>query len=156
MWGCLAKVTVPPPKKVKIGPKTIDCIFIGYAHNNIAYQFLVHESNIPNIHKNTIMELRNASFFEDVFPCKFKEELGSSKRKLETINENSQNQNEDSEFELRHSKRARIEKYFGQDFLTNMLEGEPQTYKEAVNSIEGLMWKEAIQSEIDSTLQNHT
>ena len=37
-----------------------------------------------------------------------------------------------------------------------MLEGEPQTYKEAVNSTKGLMWKEAIQSEIDSILQNHT
>ncbi|RVW62815.1 Retrovirus-related Pol polyprotein from transposon TNT 1-94 [Vitis vinifera] len=102
MWGCLAKVAVPPPKKVKIGPKTIDCIFIGYAHNSNAYRFLVYESNIPDIHKNTIMESRNASFFEDVFPC------------------------------------------------------EPQTFKEAVNSTEGLMWKEAIKSEIDSILQNHT
>ena len=60
MWVCLAKVTVPLPKKVKIGPKYIDCIFIGYAHNNAAYQFHVHESNIPDIHKNTIMESRNA------------------------------------------------------------------------------------------------
>ena len=37
-----------------------------------------------------------------------------------------------------------------------MLEGEPQTYKEAVNSTESLMWKEAIKSEIDSILHNHT
>ena len=72
VWGCLAKVAIPPPKKVKIGPKTIDCIFIGYAHNNTAYLFLIHESNIPNIHKNTIMESRDVSFFEDVFPCKSK------------------------------------------------------------------------------------
>ena len=28
VWGCLAKVAVPPPKKVTIGPKTVDCIFI--------------------------------------------------------------------------------------------------------------------------------
>ena len=79
VWGCLAKVAVPPPKKVKIGPKTIDCIFIGYAHNNAAYRFLTHESNIPDIHKNTIMESRNASFFEDVFLCKSKVEQNSSK-----------------------------------------------------------------------------
>ena len=89
VWGCLTKVAVPPPKKVKIGLKTIDCIFISYAHNSIAYQFLVHESNILDIHKNTIMESRNASLFEDVFPCKCKEEPSSSKRVLETINENS-------------------------------------------------------------------
>ena len=36
-----------------------------------------------------------------------------------------------------------------------MLEGEPWTFKEVVNSIEGLMWKKAIKSEIDSILQNH-
>ena len=117
-------MAVPPPKKVKIEPKTVDCIFIGYAHNSIAYRFLVHESNIPDIYKITIMESRNASFFEDVFPCKFKEEPCSSKRK-ETINENSQDQNEDSEVEPRRSKRARIEKSFGLDFLTYMLEEEP-------------------------------
>ncbi|WKA01333.1 hypothetical protein VitviT2T_019618 [Vitis vinifera] len=151
MWGCLAKVAVPPPKKVKIGPKTIDCIFIGYAHNSNAYRFLVYESNIPDIHKNTIMESRNASFFEDVFPCKSKEEPSSSKRMLE-----SQDQNEEVEVEPRRSKRVRTEKSFGPDFLTFMLEGEPQTFKEAVNSTEGLMWKEAIKSEIDSILQNHT
>ena len=37
-----------------------------------------------------------------------------------------------------------------------MLEGEPRNYKEAVNSTEGLMWKEAIDSEIESILHNHT
>ena len=100
------------------------------------------------------MESRNASFFEDVFPCKFKEEPDSSKRKLETINENSQYQNKNSEVESRRSKRAKIEKSFGPNFY--MLKGEPQTYKKIVNSTKGLMWKEAIHSEIDSILQNHT
>ena len=47
------------------------------------------ESNIPDIHKNMIMESRNTSFFEDVFPCKSREESSSTKRVLETINENS-------------------------------------------------------------------
>ena len=37
-----------------------------------------------------------------------------------------------------------------------MLEGESRTYKEAVNSTEGLMWEEAIDSEIESILHNHT
>ena len=78
------------------------------------------------------MESRNASFFESVFPCKSIEELSSSKRVLETINENSQNQ--DGEIEPRRSKRARTEKYFGPDFLMYELEGEPLTFKEGVNS----------------------
>ena len=85
------------------------------------------------------MELRNASFFEDVFPYGSKEKPGSSKRVLETIHENSQDEDTDEEVEPRRSKRARIEKSFGPDFLTYMLEGEPQTYKEAVNSTESLM-----------------
>ena len=67
--------------------------------------------NIPNIHKNTIIESRNASLFEDVFPSKFIEEPSSSKRVLETINENSLDKNEDSEVELRHSKREKVEIY---------------------------------------------
>ena len=37
-----------------------------------------------------------------------------------------------------------------------MLEGEPQTYKEAVNSTEDLMWKEVINSEIESIQHNLT
>ncbi|WOH14828.1 hypothetical protein DCAR_0934351 [Daucus carota subsp. sativus] len=41
--------------------------------------------------------------------------------------------------------------------MTYLLEeGDPKTYKEAVTSPDGPMWKEAIKSEIDSILQNHT
>ena len=156
VWGCLTKVVVPPPKKVRIGPKTIDCIFISYAHNSVAYRFLVYESNIPDIHQNTIMESRNASFFEDVFPYGSKEKPSSSKRVLETIHETSKDEDTDGEVEPRRSKRAKTEKSFGPDFLTYMLEGEPQTYKEAVNSTESLIWKEVIKSEINSILHNHT
>ena len=39
VWECLAKVMVPIPKRINIGPNTIDCIFIGYAINNSAYRF---------------------------------------------------------------------------------------------------------------------
>ena len=31
VWGCLVKVAVLKPKKVKVGPKTVDYVFIGYA-----------------------------------------------------------------------------------------------------------------------------
>ena len=101
---------------MKIGPKTIDCVFIGYAHNNTAYRFLIHESNILDIHKNTIMESMNASFFEDSFPCKSKEEPSSLKRVLETINRNSQDQDKDVEVEPRRRKRVRTEKSLSRFF----------------------------------------
>ena len=101
-------MVVPPPTKVKIRLKTSDCIFIGYTHNSTAYRFLVHESNIPNIHKNMIIESRNASFF--AVPCKSKEKPNSSKQVLETIYGNSQDENNDSEVEPKCSKKVRIEK----------------------------------------------
>ena len=82
------------------------------------------------------MESKNASFFEDIFPCRFKDEASSSKRTLETIDSQDHKSDEEVEVEPRHSKRTRIEKSFGLDFLTYMLESEPQTFKEMVNSSE--------------------
>lgn len=80
------------------------------------------------------MESRNASFFEHVFPCKFKEEASSSKRTYETMNENSQDKEveEEVEVEPRRSKREKTEKSYGPDFLTYMLETEHQSFKEAI------------------------
>ena len=75
---------------------------------------------------------------------------------LETINENSQDENKSGEVEPRHSKSPRTEKSFSLDFLTFVLKGEPRTFKEAMNSSESFMWKETIKSEIDSILYNHT
>uniref|UniRef100_A0A2N9GPK3 Integrase catalytic domain-containing protein n=1 Tax=Fagus sylvatica TaxID=28930 RepID=A0A2N9GPK3_FAGSY len=162
VWGCLAKVAVPIPKKVKIGPKTVDCVFIGYAHNSSAYRFLIHKSDIPDMHVNTIIESRNASFFEEIFPCKPTQEtnsLNSLKRNLESTSSTSHDQElmeERNEVEPRRSKRTKTSKTFGPDFLTFMLEDEPQSFKEAMSMPEAPLWKEAVNSEIESILQNHT
>ncbi|GJW93086.1 zinc finger, CCHC-type containing protein [Tanacetum coccineum] len=58
--------------------------------------------------------------------------------------------------EPRRSKRARNEKSFGPDFVSFMVENKPTSYREAVTSSEGQQWREAIKSEIESILQNHT
>ncbi|OIT28554.1 hypothetical protein A4A49_65013, partial [Nicotiana attenuata] len=79
------------------------------------------------------------------------------------------------ENELRRSKRRRIEASFGPDFITaflteiidlNVLIDElvsiyligkdPKTYSEAMRSIDASFWKEAIKSELDSIVSNHT
>ena len=67
VWRCLAKVVVPTTKKVKIGPKIVDYIFMGNAQNKKAYWFLVYDLKIPDIQINTIMESRNASFLKMYF-----------------------------------------------------------------------------------------
>ena len=70
VWRCLAKVLIPEPKKRKLGPKTVDCMFIGYAHNSAAYRFLVLKNNCNLFDVNTIIESKNAYFFENIFPMK--------------------------------------------------------------------------------------
>nr|AAW57815.1 putative polyprotein [Oryza sativa Japonica Group] len=69
-WGCLAKVNVPITKKRKLGPKIMDCVFLGYAHHSIAYRFLIVKSKVHDMHVGTIMESRDATFFESFFPMK--------------------------------------------------------------------------------------
>jgi hypothetical protein len=55
-WGCLAKVNVPINKKRKLGSKTIDCVFLGYAFHSIGYRFLIINSGVPDMLVGTIME----------------------------------------------------------------------------------------------------
>ena len=74
VWGCLAKVSTPLPKKIKLGFEMMDCIFIYYALNSSAYSFMIYKSEIPDIHVNMIIESRNDVFFKDVFPYKRKED----------------------------------------------------------------------------------
>ena len=152
VWGCLAKVTVPKPKKVKIGPKTVDHIFIGYAQNSNAYRFLIHKSEIPDIHVNTIIESKDASFFENIFPYNLVyEPIDNNKRPRDTISKS-----DPMEDEPRRSKRQRTSTSFGPDFLTYLLENEPWTFKETVTSPEAPFSKEAINSEVEFVLSNHT
>jgi len=62
-WGCLAKVNVSINKKRKLGPKTVDCVFLGYAIHNVGYRFLIINSRVHDMLVGTIMESRDATFF---------------------------------------------------------------------------------------------
>jgi hypothetical protein len=66
-WGCLAKVNVPINKKHKLGSKTVNYVFLGYAHHSIAYRFLVIKSIVPDVHVDTFLESRDVTFFENIF-----------------------------------------------------------------------------------------
>ena len=66
-WGCLAKINVPITKKCKLGPKTMDCVFLGYAIHSVGYIFLIVKSGVPDMHVGTITESRDATFFENIF-----------------------------------------------------------------------------------------
>ncbi|PHU21498.1 hypothetical protein BC332_06605 [Capsicum chinense] len=153
VWGCLAKVQVPMPKRVKIGPKTMDCIFIGYAKSSKVCRFLVHKSKHPDINENTVIESDNAEFFENIYPYKTRHEQSSegSKRHRDEPSENLHN-----EENARRSTCQRTFTTFGSDFVTFLLENEPQTFEKIMLSSNSSFWKEAVNSEIDSILSNHT
>jgi hypothetical protein len=61
---------VPINKKCKLGPKIVDCVFLGYAHHSIAYRFLVIKLEVPDVHVDTFSESRDVTFFENIFPMK--------------------------------------------------------------------------------------
>ena len=74
--------------------------------------------------------------------------------------------------EPRRSKRARKDNSFGPDFISLclsesslvnddfvhlfVLEDDPRTYDEAMRSVDAVFWKEAIDSELQSILNNNT
>ncbi|KAL0303170.1 UNVERIFIED_CONTAM: Retrovirus-related Pol polyprotein from transposon TNT 1-94 [Sesamum radiatum] len=61
VWGCLAKVAYPDFRKSNIGPRTFNCVFVGYAQSSAAYRFMC-------LHDNSFCESRDAEFFELIFP----------------------------------------------------------------------------------------
>jgi hypothetical protein len=130
-WGCLAKVNIPIPKKRKLGPKTVDCVFLGYAQRSIAYRFLVVKSEVPDMHVDTIMESRDATFFENIFPMKdmhsiarFSSEIIPESSTTDEYFEQSHEEvlEKDNNEVPRRNKRQRIAKSFGDDFIVYLVD----------------------------------
>jgi hypothetical protein len=143
----LAKVNIPIPKKHKLGPKTVDCIFLGYAQWNIGYSFLVVKSEVSDMHVDTIMKSPDATFFENMFPIKdmhstarFSFEIipesCTSDDYFEQPHENvfeDVHENDDNEAPTR-SKRWRTAKSFGDDFIVYLVDDTPTSIVEAYAS----------------------
>ena len=163
VWGCLAKVLLPENKKRKLGSKTFDCMFIGYVQNSpaskysAAYRFLVIRSENNVMEPNTIVETKNAEFFEHIFPMKISLARSSQPLTVRPNSEPSEIQEEPSEIqELRRSKRVKRNTNLGDDFYTFLIDDDPQTYHEAISSPDAIFWKEAIKTELESIKNNHT
>jgi hypothetical protein len=146
-WSCLTKVNVPINKKRKLGTKTVDCVFLGYAHHSTAYRFLVIKSEIPDVHIDTFLESCDVTFFENIFPMKNSYDMSSLPTNVlaDTSPEPSKffdhaehipepiHEEIDSEA-LRRSKRPRIAKSFGDDFTIYLMNDTPKTIVEAFAS----------------------
>ncbi|KAL0315203.1 UNVERIFIED_CONTAM: Retrovirus-related Pol polyprotein from transposon TNT 1-94 [Sesamum calycinum] len=146
VWGCLAKVLVPEHKRKKLGPKTVDAVFLGYVETSYALRFLVIKSKIPGIEVNTIVEFHDVVFLEDVFPMKIgipssvsldysltSTSIPEHVEKMTNvgINPNSTSLTHEESDIPRRSKRARVVKDFGSDFVTYNIEDDPMDVKTA-------------------------
>ena len=63
---------------------------------------------------------------------------------------------EDNNTVTRKSKRQRVAKFFGEDFIIYLTEDTPTTIAEAYSSIDADLWKKTVQSEMDSIMSNGT
>ncbi|GJR32293.1 pol polyprotein [Tanacetum coccineum] len=68
VWGCLAKVQIPLPKRTKLGIKTVNCVYLGSTKNSAAYRKRVLDDQLSQDQRD------NASEFlqENVEPKRIK------------------------------------------------------------------------------------
>jgi hypothetical protein len=126
-------VKIPINKKHKLGPKTVDCILLGYAHHNTTYKSLVIKSNTPDILVDSLMESWDVTFFENIFPKKDAYSLPSSSNEfipeptltIEPTENPHENKEDDSGVAPRRSERQRIAKSFGEDFTVYLVNDTP-------------------------------
>ena len=79
----------------------------------------------------------------------------SGKSSQKRIYEVASSSHQDVE-EPRRSKRAKVSKTFGSDYLAYMLENEPNTLKELMSTPEVMFQKKVVNGEIKSIMKNHT
>ncbi|CAJ2638269.1 unnamed protein product [Trifolium pratense] len=146
-WGCLAYVRKPDPKRVKLASRAYECVFIGYAANSKAYRFF-------DLNAKVIIESVDANFFEDKFPFKLRNSGGTESSHIPVIRNSESNNN--TEIELRRSKRVRVAKDYGPEYSAYTLEEDPKNLQEALSSLDADLWQEAINDEMDSLESNET
>ncbi|GKA57868.1 zinc finger, CCHC-type containing protein [Tanacetum coccineum] len=148
-WGeAMAVVRLPDLKRKALCEKGIDCNFVGYAEHSKAYRFYVIEPNYF-VFINSIIESRDAIFDENRF--------SSIPRPKDIIPNFDESQRDDhsndvpSETPKPHrGKRARKAKSYGSD-----IEEDPRTYNKAMQSRDVTLWKEVINDEIGSIMENN-
>ncbi|GKA78207.1 zinc finger, CCHC-type containing protein [Tanacetum coccineum] len=171
-WGeAMAVVRLPDPKRKTLGEKGINCIFVRYAEHSKAYRFYVIEPN-ESVSINSIIESRDAIFDENRFSL-----IPKPKDIIPNVQESQMDDHTDDVpnkiLEPRRGKRAKKAKSYGFDFQLYLVEGsrdqvgsqysyrfsieeDPRTYNEVMQSRDAAFWKEAIDDEIGSIMENNT
>jgi hypothetical protein len=119
------------------------------------------------MHVGTIMESRDTIFFENEFPIKIAPSTTSHESVIPREHENfipiehieeplTQNPEEDNIVVTRKSKRQRVAKSFGDDYIVYLVDDTPTTIEHVYSSPDADLWKEAVWSEMDSIMSNGT
>ncbi|GKB03176.1 zinc finger, CCHC-type containing protein [Tanacetum coccineum] len=171
-WGdAMAVVRLPDRKRKTLGEKGIYCIFVGYDEPSKEYRFYVIEPN-DSISINSIIESRDALFDKNHF--------SSIPRPKDIIPNSDESQRDDHSDDVpnetpepRKGKRVRKAKSYSSDFQLYLVEGsrdqigsqysycysieeDHRTYNEAMQSRDAAFWKEVIDDEIGSIMENNT
>ncbi|GKA17377.1 zinc finger, CCHC-type containing protein [Tanacetum coccineum] len=171
-----SKVNGPETKKKLWVKNGIDCIFVGYAEHSKAYKFYVIEpNNVVSI--NSIIESRDATNLMRTFSLQLPRTKGNYTKLWKNLKRMiilMMYQVKTSETSRRcKGKRVRKAKSYGSDFQLYLVEGsrdqvglqysycysieeDLRTYNEAVQSRDAAFWKEAIDDEIGSIMENNT
>ena len=132
---------------------------------------MVIEPN-SSIGVNTIIESRDAVFYENIFTTIPRLESNQEKEFILLLSEKSSELPSES-IEPRRSKKARNAKSFGPDFVvylvevtrnyhnrqimvSSVMEPYPLTFEEAMKSNDSAFWKEAVNDEMDYIMGNKT
>ena len=114
VWGCITYYRVPKNKRIKLEPRALKSVFVGYAENSKPYR-------LHDLDCNMIVESRDAKFFENKF-------LNNSRVGNDPQSEPSSSNNADpshgtkrkeidTPFESRRNQRQRKEKSLSFDFI---------------------------------------
>nr|GFA72174.1 zinc finger, CCHC-type [Tanacetum cinerariifolium] len=145
-WGeAIAVVRLLDPKRKTLDEKGIDCIFVGYAEHSKAYRFYVIEPN-DSVSINSIIESRDAIFDDNHFY--------SIPRPKDIIPNSDESQRDDHYDDVPiEGSRDQVESQYSYCYS---IEKDPRTYNEAMQSRDVAFWKEAIDDETRSIMENNT
>nr|GEV90079.1 zinc finger, CCHC-type [Tanacetum cinerariifolium] len=178
VWGCRAVVRLSDPKLKTLGERGIECIFVGYAEHSKTFRFYVIEPN-NSVLINSIIESKDAIFDENRFSSVPRPSQKSMVKGTEDSNglvvpeKVTEEVVQKPEPELRKSKKNRTPKDFEPEFQLYLIEGtrdevsdqhsycfiienDPKTFDEAMNSQDVAFWKVATNDEMDSIMGNNT
>jgi hypothetical protein len=110
---------------MKLSSRTYVCAFIGYACNSSSCKLVIIKIDVLDC--NTIIESKNAIFFEHVFPLKNKENYCMNLLLL-LINPLMMYKNWEEASELEKKRN------FDNNFITYIVDDDPTCYGEAIKS----------------------